>query len=208
MNLVIIGPPGSGKGTQAKLLSEKLGFVHVSSGQMLREASETSEEIKEILGQGGLVDDEMIVQVLGKYLKEKNIKDKIILDGTPRTLNQYQLVKKLFSDHNISIDKVILVDISDDEAVRRLSARRMDKGTGEIYNLLFNPPGPEVKKENLVHRDDDKEDVIRQRLRVQKPPQEMLSQIQKDGLLVKINGEQPIEKVYSDIVDVLNLPSK
>ncbi len=201
MILLFIGPPGSGKGTQAKIVSNKLDLVHFSTGEVFRHMKDP--QIQGYMDRGDLVPDEKVIEVFQKYIESKKLHDNLLIDGSPRSLYQYKKFKKIFSNYKQSIDKVVYINISDQEALKRLTARRIDKKTGKIYNLITNPPGPDVDSKNLSVRDDDKKEAVLERLRVQKVPRDMLEAIKKDGILVEVNGERPIDDISQDILSVL-----
>lgn len=208
MNIVILGAPGSGKGTQAKLLANNLGLFHLSTGEIFRKIKNSDNEIKEIIQKGDLVPDDKVVNILRNYLEKNSLYDDLIIDGSPRSLYQYEKLKKMFAEKGKGIDAAIFISISQKESVKRLSARRRDKKTGKIYNLITNPPGPDVNENDLVQREDDKEEAIRERLRTQKVPKDLLDTIKNDGILVKINGERPIDVIFADILEKLKKNDK
>ncbi|OGM19547.1 hypothetical protein A2771_02135 [Candidatus Woesebacteria bacterium RIFCSPHIGHO2_01_FULL_38_26b] len=205
MVLLFIGPPASGKGTQAKLISGKKGFYHLSTGDLLRKAQKSDPVISEIMKKGDLVPDGKVIALTEKYIKENNLFDNLILDGSPRSLDQYIRLKNFFAENGRKIDAAIYIDISDEEAIKRISARRYDPKTGKIYNLITNPPGPRVKESDLILRDDDKPGAIQERLKVQKVPESLLQALKEDGILVEIDGERPIDEIFQDICTKLNI---
>src|SRR6476619_7231437 len=141
MNILILGPQGSGKGTQAQLLAEKFGFVHMESGQLLREVAKTNSAIGEIINKGELVPRELMLELMEAELEERNAFEKgIIFDGSPRTTEQYHAMKEWLAKRGQKIDLAIFVDISEEETVKRLSARRTCETCGTVYNLITNPP--------------------------------------------------------------------
>lgn len=202
MIILLIGPPGSGKGTQARLLAEKLSLHHLSTGKLFR-SIKNDPEVAEILKKGDLLPDSLVFEKIKEYFNDKNITDDIIIDGTPRSLKQYQNLKNYFKDLGSNISHAIAIMISDEEAVKRLSARREDKNTGVIYNLITNPPGPLVKKEDLVQRADDLPESISERLKVQKVPEDLINALKEDKILMLVNGEQSIEGVHQEILNNL-----
>ena len=206
MNIIILGTSGSGKGTQAKLLCGKLGLNYVSMGDILRAAAKNRVDIDETINKKGeLVPDEITYSVLRDYLESKNIVDNILFDGYPRSARQYNFLKTWLTKKGKQFDLALLLEISDKEAIRRLSARRIDRKTGEIYNLITDPPPEKLSKGNLFIRDDDKPNAIKKRLQWYKDTTNPLIKIlKKDGILIKIDGERPIDTIFVDIMRQIN----
>lgn len=212
LNLVMLGPPGSGKGTQAKFLSERYHIPHVSTGDMLREEvrNETSLGLKakEIMDQGGLVSDEIVSAMILKRLDQEDCARGVILDGYPRTVEQAHVLDGILAELGRTLERVILVDVPDDEIVRRLGGRRSCPKCGKVYHLIYNPPADGVHCDvcgvELVQRDDDKEEVIRQRLlQYHEKTQPLVDLYEQRGLLVDIDGSQSMEAVTAAIVDAI-----
>lgn len=208
MNILILGPQGSGKGTQVKLLSERLGFFSFESGNFLREKAKSDPRIDEIINKRGqLLPDEETFNLVRDYLKEKvPTLDNFILDGYPRSLKQHQLLVDWLKEEGKKIDLAILLNISDKEAVSRLSARVICEKCGTVYNLITNPP-PEGKcpcGDNLVQRPDDKPEAIRRRLEeyhsVTSP---LIEVLKKDGILIEVDGERPIKVISTDLLKIV-----
>ncbi|WP_461481855.1 adenylate kinase [Porticoccus sp.] len=170
MRIILLGPPGAGKGTQAKYITEKFGIPQISTGDMLRAAVKAGTELglkaKGIMASGGLVSDDLIIALVKERIQEADCVNGFLFDGFPRTIPQ---AEALLSE-GVIIDKVIEIDVADDEIVSRLSGRRVHEGSGRVYHVIHNPPQQEglddVTGEPLIQRDDDKEDTIRHRLAV------------------------------------------
>ena len=200
MNLIFIGPPGSGKGTQAKIISKKLSLVHISTGDLLRNVEgDLRLKINSYMDSGGLVPDEIILEVLKEKLDNFESKNGFILDGFPRNLSQAKQLNRI-----VHIDKVIEVYISDKEAIKRISSRISCKNCGSVYNLITNSPRKkgicDVCLKKLVSRVDDNEDSIKERLKIYHSETEPILEIYD---FVRINGEQSVELVTEEILSVL-----
>ncbi|MBI2066312.1 nucleoside monophosphate kinase [Candidatus Woesebacteria bacterium] len=208
MNIIILGPQASGKGTQAKLLSEGLGLFYFESGNFLREKAERDPRIDEIINKRGeLLPDEETFNLVRDYLKEKvPTLDNFILDGYPRSLKQYQLLIDWLKEEGKKIDLAILLNISDQEAVRRLSARVVCEKCGSVYNLITNPP-PGGKCQcggNLTQRPDDRPEAIEKRLQTYHATTAPLIEVlKKDGILVEVDGERPIAVISDDLLKIV-----
>jgi adenylate kinase len=211
MNLMILGPQGSGKGTQARLLSERLGLGSIESGALLREIAKTNPQVDEQVNKKGqLLPDEVTFSFITNYLEEKFPKaDNIIFDGYPRSLKQYQLLKDYLATKGTKLDKAIFLDISNEEAIRRLSARRTCSSCGEVYNIITNPTAKaEVCDKcggKLVQRQDDTPELIQERLKLFRTSTEpLIRKFEDEGILIDVNGEQPIETILGQILEKLN----
>jgi adenylate kinase len=204
MIIILLGPPASGKGTQGEMLAEKKGLIYISTGQMLRDLAERKPEFKTVLNKGLLFPDGIVILALEELLEEKGTFDQLIIDGTPRSVGQYELLKDFFAKKGTEITDAVFIDISKDEAVKRITSRRQDKTTGKVYNLLTNPPGPEVDPLNLILREDDSEEVMKKRFdEYQKDTEPLVDHLEKEGILIKINGERPIDLILEEIVEKL-----
>lgn len=205
MNTLLIGPQGSGKGTQARLLVEKLGFYYFESGEFLRKIAEKNEKVREMLSGGTFVPDKEMVSYVTAYLDEKGIYDNILFDGFPRSMVQYDFLKSWLSDKKVTVDLVLVLIISEEETIRRLSSRRQDPKTGKIYNLITDPPPDNIDKSTLIQREDDKPEAIKKRLGwYQDLVVPLISKLKKETKVVEINGERPIEEIQTDLVKWIN----
>jgi len=209
MNLIIFGPQGSGKGTQAKILSEKLKIPHISSGYIFREninnQTKLGKKAKEYIDQGHLVPDKLTVELIKERLNQADCKPGFILDGYPRTLAQAQAL-----DQIVKIAKALEVWISDKESIMRISGRRTCSGCDTVFHLKFNSPA----KENICDkcggqlfiRDDDQEEVIKKRLELYHQQTEPLINYYKtQNKLIKIDGQPPIPEVTKEIFKKLDI---
>jgi adenylate kinase len=200
MNILLIGPQGSGKGTQARLLCDKYGFFYFESGAYLRRMAETHEDVRKMLNEGKLVPDEEMTSYLAAYLDDQNLYDDIIIDGFPRTVVQYNFFKNWLTDKKVKLDLGIVITITEKETIRRLTARRLDPATGKIYNLITEPPPPGVDAEKLVQREDDKPVAIKKRLELYRSQTEpLIEKLKKDMTVIELDGERPIKVIFNDI---------
>jgi adenylate kinase len=170
MRLILLGPPGAGKGTQANYIKEKFGIPQISTGDMLRAAVKAGTplglEAKKIMDAGGLVRDDIIIGLVKDRLKEADCAKGYMFDGFPRTIPQAEAMKEA----GVPIDYVLEIDVPDSEIVARMSGRRVHVASGRTYHVKFNPPKVEGKDdvtgEPLIQRDDDKEETVKKRLDV------------------------------------------
>lgn len=216
MNLVLIGPPGSGKGTQAELLRDRMEFVHYSTGDAFRDhisrKTTVGLEVEEYVTSGKLVPDEVVLDVVNAFLAEHAGK-RILYDGFPRTIPQAEALDDVLAEHDLKIDMAILVDLADDEVVKRLTARRQCRNCKKIFNLSFKPPKTEGECDEcggeLYQRKDDTDAVIRDRLRVYHEQTEpVLSFYSQQGKLQKVAGELGRDRVYEEITRLVTEFSK
>lgn len=204
MNIIFLGPQGSGKGTQAKVLAEKFGLFYLSTGEMFREIQKTNQEIAEMMNSGVLIPDELVIKYLFEYLESKKIYDNLVIDGTPRSVFQYEEINKWFATKGTKFNLAILLQISRAESIKRLSSRRQDKNTGKIYNLLTNPPGADVKAEDLTQREDDTPVAIGKRLdEYEEKTKPLIDVLREDGILVEVDGERPIDEIQQDLLAIV-----
>jgi len=208
MRLILFGPPGVGKGTQAQLLSEEFGVPHISTGDMLRDAvssgTDLGKKAKAIIDAGQLVPDDVMIDIVREVLSSPKIKRGFILDGFPRTLEQAKALTKIFDDLNIQDYKMVNLEIDDEEIVRRLGNRLVCVNDGKIYNMEFdaltpNSPCPDCGG-RLVQRDDDKEETVWNRLKVYHSLTAPVLYYYKDsGDIYHIDGSGSIDIVNREI---------
>ncbi|MGD2052613.1 MAG: adenylate kinase [Gammaproteobacteria bacterium] len=170
MRVILLGGPGAGKGTQAGYITQKYNIPQISTGDMLRAhvkaGTELGKAAKKIMDDGGLVSDDIIMGMIKERIKEDDCKNGYLFDGFPRTIPQADALK----EGGIPVDAVVEIDVDDDEIIKRMSGRRVHLASGRTYHVVFNPPKVEGKDdvtgEDLIQRDDDKEDTVRKRLEV------------------------------------------
>ena len=170
MRLILLGPPGAGKGTQANAIKEKFAIPQISTGDMLRAAVKAGTDLglaaKKVMDSGGLVSDDIIIGLVKERLKQDDCKNGYLFDGFPRTIPQANAMK----DAGVAIDFVLEIDVPDGDIITRMSGRRVHLASGRTYHIKFNPPKvaglDDVTSEPLVQRDDDKEETVVKRLRV------------------------------------------
>lgn len=206
--ILLIGAPGAGKGTQARLLQERLGIPQISTGDIFRALSKSdtplARQIKEVLASGQLVSDELVVRVVEERTSQDDCRNGYILDGFPRTTGQAEKLEELAATQNKTL-QAILLDVDFDVLEKRLTGRRTCPDCGEIYNVYFKPPQNDNKCDlppfsELKQRDDDTEDKVRARLEVyRRETQPLLDYYEKTGRLQQVDGLQDTELVYTDL---------
>ncbi|NPB04650.1 MAG: adenylate kinase [Thermotogae bacterium] len=208
--IVFLGPPGAGKGTQASLLAKKYGIKKISTGDILREAvrngTELGRKAKRYMDAGELVPDGIIIGLIEEQIAGH---ESFILDGFPRTLVQAKALDELLNKQGKPLTHVIFVSVPDEEIVRRLTARRVCPKCGAVYNLVYNPPKSDeicdVCGTPLIQRSDDREDVIRNRLRVFKESTApLVDYYRKRGIYHEVNGVGSVEEVLKRIEEALS----
>lgn len=170
MRVILLGPPGAGKGTQAQFISEKFAIPQISTGDMLRSAVKAASplglQVKEVMASGGLVSDEIIIALVKERITEADCQNGFLFDGFPRTIPQAEALITA----GVTIDNVLEIAVADEEIVTRMSGRRSHEGSGRTYHLVYNPPKQEglddITGEKLVQREDDQEDTVRNRLNI------------------------------------------
>ena len=208
MRVILMGPQGAGKGTQAAKLEEETGAAHIETGDLVRseikQETELGQKIKEYSDKGELVPDEIIIDMTKPYLDEN---DSWILDGFPRNQEQAKALDEALDEIGEKIDRVIVLEADDDELVKRLSGRRQSEATGEIYHVEHNPPPDEGSDEDsgpFVQRDDDTEEAIRTRLDTYHEQTEPLkAYYEEQGILVTVDASKDIDEVTKDVLEAV-----
>ncbi|QIV96015.1 adenylate kinase [Allofrancisella inopinata] len=216
MQIILLGAPGAGKGTQAKIIEQKYNIAHISTGDMIRETiksgSEIGNQLKKILDSGQLVSDEFIIKIVKDRISKKDCKNGFLLDGVPRTIVQAEQLDKL----GVNIDFIIEIDVDDKLLVERITGRRIHPASGRAYHVKFNPPKVEGKDdvtgEDLIIRSDDNEATVKERLSVYREQTSKLIEFYKNFKsnntktpeYIKINGDQLVEEVSQDIFNALD----
>ncbi len=170
MRVILLGGPGAGKGTQAGFIKEKYGIPQISTGDMLRAHVKAGSDLgvaaKKIMDEGGLVSDDIIMGMVQERIKEDDCANGYLFDGFPRTIPQAEALKEA----GVPVDAVVEIDVADEEIIKRMSGRRVHLASGRTYHIVFNPPAEEGKDdvtgEDLIQRDDDKEETVKERLKV------------------------------------------
>jgi len=212
LKLMIMGPPGAGKGTQAEVLVKELGITHISTGDMFRaaikEGTEMGKKAKEYMDKGQLVPDEVVVGMVKDRLSQPDCVKGFLLDGFPRTLPQAEALSKTIDEMGIKLDGVINIDVPRERLMARLTGRRVCKGCGASYHVIFNPPKAESVCNTcggeLYQRSDDNEETVSNRLDVyEAQTQPLIDYYKERGLLLNINGDQDIDKVLKELLAAL-----
>ena len=213
IHIILLGPPGSGKGTQAQKLIREFGFAQLSTGDMLRveisKGTEIGMQAKSIIDKGELVSDELVIGIVRDRIFSTECECGYMLDGFPRTLAQAEKLDQILSDRNQKIDVVFRICVTDNMAIRRIAGRRFHITSGRSYNIEFNPPKTEgrddITGEKLVQREDDKEEIVQSRLNTYHELTEPLVRYyQKQGILKAIDGTGSPENIFVEIKQTLN----
>ena len=209
MRIVMLGAPGSGKGTQAKKLMNDKGISHISTGDMLRSSVEKGTELgleaRDVMESGKLVSDNLMIGLIKECLSSIEIENGFILDGFPRTTKQAIDLKDLLEGMNMRLDSALLMDVDFEILMKRLVGRRTCSVTGKLLNIYFSSPEDLAECENLggelIKREDDNEDTIRNRLDVYKEKTEpLISYYENENLLKRVNAEGSMEEVYKGLL--------
>ncbi len=208
MNFVFLGMPGAGKGTQAKIISKKYGIPHISTGDILREAVANKTKLglraKKYMDEGALVPDELVVSLVEERLKQPDCEKGFILDGFPRNVEQAKVLEEMLKKIGKDLDAVFFFSLKEDVVVKRLTARRVCSKCGAVYNMIYNPPKVEGVCDlcggKLIIRDDDKEEVVRNRLKTyNRDTAPLITYYMNKGLLHTIDASLSVEDVTKEI---------
>ena len=210
MRILLLGPPGGGKGTQSKFLMEEYGIPQISTGDMLRAHVSRNTTLgiqaKQAMDKGELVSDSLILGMMEIRFKDADCKKGFILDGFPRTITQAKGLDVLLDKINQELNYVILINVNDNNIVNRMGGRRMHPNSGRVYHIEYNPPKIEGKdditNEDLIIRDDDKEKTVRNRLNVYQNQTKPLIEYYNKNMII-IDGAQPIQTVKNNITNKL-----
>ncbi|TCT21097.1 adenylate kinase [Melghiribacillus thermohalophilus] len=212
MNLILMGLPGAGKGTQADKIVEKYNIPHISTGDMFRsaikEGTELGKKAKSFMDKGELVPDEVTIGIVKERLSKPDCENGFLLDGFPRTIAQAEALDSLLHELGTKIDYVLHIDVPEEKLVDRLTGRRICPTCGATYHVEFNPPKVDGKCDHdgsdLIQRDDDKPETVKNRLEVNiKQTEPLLDFYRQKGDLIAVNGDQDIDKVFNDITEKL-----
>ena len=213
MNIILMGLPGAGKGTQASEIVKKFPIPHISTGDMFRKAikdeTDLGKEAKSYMDRGELVPDEVTVGIVKERISEDDAKKGFLLDGFPRTIEQAEALNSIMSELDREIDAVINIEVPEEELMNRLTGRRICEKCGTTYHLVFNPPKVEgicdIDGGKLYQREDDNPETVSNRLSVNvKQSKPILEYYDEKGILKNIDGSKDIDEVTNDVIDILD----
>ena len=211
MNLIFLGPPGAGKGTQARLLQQRQGIPQIATGDMLRAAmaggSTVGQEADRFVRAGDLVPDSVMIRIIAERLQQPDASSGFILDGFPRTIAQAEALEAVLAGMDRRLDRVIYFEVSETTLIRRVSGRQVCRAAGHIYNVHSNPPRVpdvcDVDGSPLYYRDDDRPDTVRHRLQVYHEQTEpLLAFYRARGVFATLSAEGDVEAIYQGLVEL------
>jgi len=209
LRLVLLGPPGAGKGTQASAIVSKYSIPHISTGDIFRanikNGTELGKQVEAYMKKGLLVPDELVVSIVKDRLTKEDCKEGFLLDGFPRTVNQAEALDKELKDMNLKLDRVINIEVGKEILIERAIGRRICKNCGATYHVKFSPPKVENTCDKcggeLYQRDDDKAETVEKRIEVyQEQTKPLIDYYKEKDLLLNIDGTKSIEEIFNDIV--------
>lgn len=212
MRLVLLGPPGAGKGTQASAIVKKYNIPHISTGDIFRAnikmGTELGKKAKGYMDKGLLVPDDLVVSIVKDRLTEDDCKEGFLLDGFPRTVNQGEALDSELEQMGLKLDKVVNIDVEREVLIQRAIGRRICKDCGATYHIQFNLPKEEgicnVCEGKLFQRDDDKKETVERRIEVyQKQTKPLIDYYTKKGLILNVDGTKPIDILFEEIIKAL-----
>jgi adenylate kinase len=212
LKIILLGPPGAGKGTQAKLISEKYSIPHISTGDIFRknisEKTPLGVKAKSYMDKGQLVPDELTIDLVKDRLQQEDCKNGFLLDGFPRTVAQAEALDKFLHEHNQNINAALLIDVPQEYILERMTGRRVCNSCGASYHVKFNPSKIQGKCDvcgsELIQRKDDSEETVTERLDVySKQTQPLIQYYSEEKVLSTIDGTREIKEVFENISDIL-----
>ena len=211
MYIVLLGPPGAGKGTQAQRIAEATKLLHISTGDMFREnvknATPLGKLANEYMSKGELVPDEITIKMLLERISRDDAKAGAMFDGFPRNVVQAQALDEALKGQHARVDHALLISVRDEELIHRLGGRWICRNCGKLYHERNDPPKKAGVCDNcggeLYQREDDKPDVVRSRLEKQKPPAALIDHYREAGVLKEIDGEQPLDTVTKALLEAI-----
>lgn len=214
MRLILLGPPGAGKGTQAVMIAEKLNIPHISTGDIFRNnikmGTELGKKAKEFIDKGMLVPDEVTIGIVKDRLQQDDCRKGFILDGFPRTIPQAEYLEEALNNMNMPLDYAVDIEVPDEDIVKRLSGRRVCTKCGSTYHMAYNPPKQsgvcDKCGETVIQREDDKEETIVNRLKTYHEQTEPLIDFyEKRDKLLKVDGRGTIEETFENLLKMLGV---
>lgn len=207
MNLIFLGPPGAGKGTQSKILIERLGIPQISTGDIIRAAirsgSPLGKEVEEYANSGRLVPDELVNRLASERLSQQDCENGFLLDGYPRTVTQANALDDVLQDRGVSLDRVLLLEVADGILLDRITGRRSDPESGKVYHVTFDPP-PAGVATRLIQRPDDTVEVFSRRLReYNEKTAPLIPYYESRGLLRRVQGDGSLAEITARVTQAL-----
>ena len=209
MKIILLGPPGGGKGTQSKLLISKFNIPQISTGDILRDHVKNKSELgikaNSYMQNGELVPDNLILNMIKFRLKEEDCKTGYILDGFPRTIPQAEGLDKILENLNQKLDKIVVLEVKDEDIIERMSGRRMHIKSGRVYHIKFNPPKNEglddITNEKLTIRKDDQPETVKKRLMIyHETTKPLIEYYTSKNIVSSINGNKSIEDIHNEVI--------